>query len=221
MTASTPSPLSKRLSELHSSAATSGRFRSTMRFSWPSENESSQEETRCRTRDAPVMHKASGYGTWKRLQNGKNPCKVRGFSVSRPYKPDSSPREWSGRRIWLNHPVSRRSAIPRKAAKRRARDAPVMHGLCCRCQEHQRHHPHPDLAAYGAGWITKVGWLGSSRTYGWTRFGESGREFHAGAGQLRVVQSSSFRASAEDGGRGVGVRSARRRWSPATPNIVR
>jgi hypothetical protein len=43
----------------------------------------------------------------------------------------------------LNHPVSRRSAIPRKAAKRRARDAPVMHGLCCRCQERQRQPPTP------------------------------------------------------------------------------
>ena len=53
--------------------------------------------------------------------------------------------------------------------------------------------PHPDLAAYGAGWITKVGWLGSSRTYGWTRFGESGREFDAGAGRSRVVPWRSAR----------------------------
>lgn len=65
-----------------------------------------------------------------------------------------------------------------------------MHGLFCRCQERQRHSPTPDPAAYGAGWITKVGWLGSSRTYGWTRFGESGREFDAGAGRSRVVQGS-------------------------------
>ena len=39
-----------------------------------------------------------------------------------------------------------------------------MHGLCCRCWERQQ-HPHPDLAAYGAGWITKVGWLGSAQKF--------------------------------------------------------
>jgi hypothetical protein len=42
---------------------------------------------------------------------------------------------------------------------------------------HEDEHtpPIPDPAPYGAGWITKVGWLGSSRTYGRTRFEESGR----------------------------------------------
>jgi hypothetical protein len=98
---------------------------------------------------------------------------MQGFSLA-GHKPDSSTRESSGRPIWLNHPVSRRSAIPRKAAKRRARDAPVMHGLRCRCQERQRHPLTPDPAAHGASWITQVGWLGSSRTYGRTRFGEAG-----------------------------------------------
>jgi hypothetical protein len=31
-------------------------------------------------------------------------------------------------------------------------DAPVIHGLCCLCQERQRHHEPPTPVAYGARW---------------------------------------------------------------------
>jgi hypothetical protein len=103
-------------------------------------------------------------------------------------KPDSSPHESSGRRIWLNHPGSCRSAIPRKAAKRRARDAPVMHGLCCRCQERQRHPLRPRSLRcrldHQSGLARKFAhvWVDALR--------ESGREFDAGAGRSRVVRST-------------------------------
>jgi hypothetical protein len=43
-----------------------------------------------------------------------------------------------GRGLWLNRAVSPRTLMPRNTAKCCARDAPVMHGSCCRCQQRQR-----------------------------------------------------------------------------------
>jgi hypothetical protein len=57
---------------------------------------------------------------------------------------------------------------------------------------------HPDLAVYGAGWITKVGWLGSSRTYGWTRFGESPSVTLSTYAHLFEELEGTERHSAED-----------------------
>src|SRR6266511_4063517 len=62
---------------------------------------------------------------------------MRGFSLSRPYKPDSSPKRSSSGQFWLNHAVLAPLGISPSAAEWCARDAPVMHSDCCRCQQRQ------------------------------------------------------------------------------------
>jgi hypothetical protein len=131
-------PVSKRLSESTRVGVEASEFRSTK----PSKAAgrvavAPVASRRFRRRDAPVMHGARrpDIGT---LPKNRKTLQIAGFSVSRASKPDSSPQESSGRRIWLDRAVSGQSAIPRRTAEGRARDAPVMHGCCCRCQQRQR-----------------------------------------------------------------------------------